>query len=213
MFKSLRSRILLVVCGVVFLTTGAIALFSQRVTEVALSREVNQHAHNLVAAVLLNVEIEYQSLVFHQEEMLEWRKREIKDIVSMACARIEESFRNYRQGRLSQEEAQRTVLAELRMLRYDEGKGYLFIFNMDIPWPRVILQPIAPGEEGTTPDDPRYYTVLGSGKHLLVAMADVCRKDGEGFVDYQWIKPGKTELLPPRNPRYHRCVCSENGAG
>jgi methyl-accepting chemotaxis protein len=35
-----------------------------------------------------------------------------------------------------------------------------------------------------------------NGKRLFVDFVEICKKDGEGFVDYYWPKPGETKPVP-----------------
>lgn len=52
---------------------------------------------------------------------------------------------------------------------------------------------------GQVLDNPKYNCALGENKNLFVAFVDVCRQNGEGFVDYLWPKPiadGTTEDQP-----------------
>jgi methyl-accepting chemotaxis protein len=56
----------------------------------------------------------------------------------------------------------------------------------------MIMHPIKPeldGQNLSENKDP-------NGKRFFVEMADICKKQGEGFVDYYWAKPGFTEPVP-----------------
>ena len=58
--------------------------------------------------------------------------------------------------------------------------------------PRMVMHPMKPalnGQDLSGSKDP-------NGKHLFVEMVNVCRKDGAGFVDYMWPKPGVDEPQP-----------------
>lgn len=191
MIKSLRSRIFLVVGGLVFLTTISMTFLVQREVEKAAFSTETQHAQDLVNTVLLNVETQYESLLFHRSAMLERRKAELKNIVNLAFVHLNEFHQRAIEGSLSEEEAKLRAMNEIRPLRYDEGVGYIWINDLDPNLPRLVMHPIFPELEGKILDDPKYYSALGVSKHLLHAAAELTQKEGEGYVDYVWPKPTK----------------------
>ncbi len=85
-------------------------------------------------------------------------------------------------GRLTQPEAQARALAALRDLRYGED-GYFWINDLH---PRMVMHPTRPDLEGndlTDVQDPK-------GLFLFRKFVETGRQMGEGFVDYDWPKPG-----------------------
>lgn len=196
MFNSLWSRILLVVVGIILLTALSITFFAQRSMEKAVFSAEDQHAVDLLSAVVLNVQNEYHSLLFHRQSTLAHRKSELKNIVTLAIAHINQSYEKYQKGLLTEQQAKREALEEIRLLRYDEGVGYLWVNNLDKPLPRMLMHPVFPEIEGALLEEPRYFTALGIHKHVLGAMAEACERDGEGYVDYLWPKPAKDGPTP-----------------
>ncbi len=75
-------------------------------------------------------------------------------------------------------------------LRYgDEKSDYFWIHNLDL---KMVMHPIKPelnGKEIRGIQDP-------SGKYLFREMVAVCKKEGEGYVEYQWPKPGHEKPVP-----------------
>jgi methyl-accepting chemotaxis protein len=91
-------------------------------------------------------------------------------------------------GDLSLEEAQQLAKAAVQGMRY-ETNDYFWINDTT---PRMIMHPMKPqlnGKDLSGAKDP-------NGKHLFVEMVRVCQKDGAGFVDYMWPKPGADEPQP-----------------
>ena len=87
-------------------------------------------------------------------------------------------------GRLSREQAQRAALGAIAGLRYD-GTEYFWINDMQ---PRVVMHPTKPelnGQDVSGLKDP-------NGLALFQAFVDTVKRDGHGFVAYQWPKPGST---------------------
>jgi PAS domain S-box-containing protein len=83
-------------------------------------------------------------------------------------------------GRLTREQAQAAAILQVRSLHYgQEGKDYFWINDLQ---PRMIVHPYRPDLEGgdlSAFADPH-------GKLIFVAMADVVRREGAGYVDYMW---------------------------
>ncbi len=88
------------------------------------------------------------------------------------------------------EQAKETV----RSMRYDNGVGYFWINDNKYPYPAMLMHPISPALEGQVMNDPKYNNALGKDKNLFQAFAEVTAKNGEGYVDYLWPKPGKDGL-------------------
>ncbi len=199
MFHTLRARILLVVSGVVFITALAISFFAQRGIEQTISDSAEQHARDLMNTVLLNVETEYESLLFHKRRTLSRRKSELKNIIVLAFAHIDEYHQKQAGGLLSEQAAQQAAINAIRKLRYDDGVGYIWINDLGKPIPRMIMHPTLPELDGKIMDDPVFNTALGIGRNLFVASSDVVQAKGEGYVEYLWPKPtgaGLTEQQP-----------------
>jgi methyl-accepting chemotaxis protein len=78
----------------------------------------------------------------------------------------------------------------IAQLRYGaKNSDYFWINDMG---PTMVMHPIKPqldGKDLSASKDP-------NGKKLFLAMVDVCRDKGEGFVDYMWPMPGHDEPVP-----------------
>jgi len=85
-------------------------------------------------------------------------------------------------GAMTQEAAQQQAQETLQGMRY-ESDDYFWINDMT---PRMIMHPMKPalnGKDLSGIKDP-------NGKYLFNEFVAVCKKDGAGFVDYMWPKPG-----------------------
>ena len=115
-------------------------------------------------------------------------QKNIQDIISLELS-----------GTISHDEAQRRAAILLKNIRFNDGKGYVWINDMSEPYPKMVMHPTAPALDGKTLDDKKYNCALGKDENLFVAMRNVCQQKGEGFVDYLWPKPsseGLTEKQP-----------------
>ena len=86
------------------------------------------------------------------------------------------------EGKLTREQAQAAAIAQLKSLRYDKVE-YFWVNDMG---PKMIMHPIKPeldGKDLSEMKDP-------SGNRLFVGFVDVVKKQGAGFYDYLWPKPG-----------------------
>jgi len=104
-------------------------------------------------------------------------------------------------GKLTLAEAQKQAIAEIKQIRYDEGKGYIWINDTGKPYPKMIMHPTLPELDGKILDDPSFNTALGKKENLFVAFVEVCEKNGGDFVDYLWPKPIPGGGLMPDMPK------------
>ena len=108
-----------------------------------------------------------------------------RHVVETAYSVVSHFADQAQKGVLTTEEAQARAKAAVEAMRY-ESKDYFWINDMT---PRMIMHPIKPqlnGKDLSGVKDP-------NGKHLFNEMVKVCQKDGAGFVDYLWPKPGVEE--------------------
>ena len=73
--------------------------------------------------------------------------------------------------------------------RFAQGKGYVWIHNLDGV---MVMHPIKPALDGKGLLDMRDV----DGRYLFVAMNELCEDHGEGWVPYSWPKPGEEKSSP-----------------
>ena len=124
-----------------------------------------------------------------------------RHLVEVAYSVVAHYADQVEKGLLSQKEAQSQAVKAVETLRY-ENNDYFWINDMT---PRMIMHPMKPelnGQDLSGSKDP-------NGKPLFVEMVNVCRKDGAGFVDYMWPKPGVDKPQPKIS--YVNCFPGGNG--
>ncbi|OPZ61067.1 MAG: Blue-light-activated protein [Deltaproteobacteria bacterium ADurb.Bin510] len=193
---SLRQTILLAIVLIVLLTALSILGFVHFQTTRTILRTEDEHVRNLFATVNLNLETEYQSLLYHEDNALRQRQNELKNLDGFALTIMEGYYRASQAGSLGEAEAQRRALEELRRLRYDGGTGYFWVNDMSTPIPKVLMHPTIPEIENTYPNDPLFYQALPNGRHLLLALTEIGRDRGAGYLRYSWPKPTATGVNP-----------------
>ncbi len=117
-----------------------------------------------------------------RNNVVEGRQAEIRHLVESAWAAVDHYARQASQGMLTEEEAQARAKDAVKSLRFDEN-NYFWINDMQ---PRMIMHPLNEnlvGKDLSREKDP-------DGKAMFVEMVDLCRKEGQGFVEYVWQKPG-----------------------
>jgi PAS domain S-box-containing protein len=93
---------------------------------------------------------------------------------------------------MEKDEAQKTVIAQIRKIRYgSEGKDYFWINDMH---PRMIMHPYRSDLEGKDITD---YTD-SKGKQLFVEFVKVVEQHGAGYVDYMWQWKDSPKIIVPK---------------
>ncbi|MCC4115886.1 methyl-accepting chemotaxis protein [Aromatoleum toluclasticum] len=142
----------------------------------------------VVVAFLLFAAVMAQAVVSFRGAMEGERKGTVQHAVESVHGTLEYFHKREASGEMSREDAQTAAKAAIKGLRHGEGE-YFFITDMH---PHTLMHPIKPeldGRDMTNVADPR-------GKRLFVEFVEVVRKDGAGFVDYLWPKPGESEPQP-----------------
>ena len=118
----------------------------------------------------------------------------LKNSVEIAESIIRRQKELAEMGRVSTYEAQQNAITAIRELRFNQGKGYVWINDTSRPFPKMIMHPTVPALDGKTLDAAKYNCALGKKENLFVAMVQVTEQQNEGFVDYVWPKPTKNGL-------------------
>ncbi len=103
----------------------------------------------------------------------------LKKIVDSIASQIS-AFTKENIGELSKSELENEIKKRLKAIRY-ERNNYVWINDMDAV---IIMHPTAPHLNGKDLSEMKD----SKGKFLFREMVDVCKKDGEGMVDYTWLK-------------------------
>lgn len=108
-----------------------------------------------------------------------------RHVVETAHGLLQHYEAQERTGAMTRRQAQDAAIAAVKALRY-EGSEYFWINDMQ---PRMVMHPFRPELDGKDLSDNKD----PSGKRLFVAFVETVRRDGAGFVDYLWPKPGASE--------------------
>ncbi len=117
----------------------------------------------------------------------------LKNVIDLGNSIIQTNIKKVESGEMTEEEAKKTSMEEIRKLRYMNGTGYMWINNTARPYPTMLMHPAVPSMQGQVMDNPKYNTAMGIQQNIFSAMLDVCDKQGEGIIYYSWPKPGHVE--------------------
>ena len=120
--------------------------------------------------------------------MIEEKRAATKSVIDIAYTLVAEYEARAQQGEFSVQEAQNRALLRIKGLRYKDN-NYLWVNDMQ---PKMLMHPIQPELDGKDLSD--YKDT--NGKKLFVEMVNACKDKGEGFVDYNWPKPGTGQSVP-----------------
>ncbi|APG26529.1 hypothetical protein A7E78_00815 [Syntrophotalea acetylenivorans] len=122
-----------------------------------------------------------------KDNVLQGRRSEIKHVVETAWGVLDHYAKQSAQGLISEEEGKEKAMAAVKALRFD-GKNYLWINDFQ---PRMIMHPLDPELVGQNLAGKKDL----NGKAMFSEMAQLCRKQGQGFVEYSWHKPGSDQAV------------------
>jgi methyl-accepting chemotaxis protein len=131
--------------------------------------------------------LQYNSLSVLRENLFEDRKDKIKSLVESAHHQLNFYHEQHQSGSLTLEQAQDLAKKSIGALRFDSN-NYFWINDMT---PRVVMHPLREdlvGKDMSALKDP-------NGVELYNEFVKQVRQSGEGFVQYQWEKPGETEVI------------------
>ena len=118
--------------------------------------------------------------------LMESKRDKLRDMVNSVMALVQERYDNaVVKKSYTEEDAKREALKAISAMRFGaEGKDYFWVNDTT---PKMIMHPVKPELNGK----PVGEMADPNGKKLFIAMVDVCREKGFGYVDYMWPKPGE----------------------
>lgn len=127
-------------------------------------------------------------LYSERQLLLADRQEKVRNLVEAAHGAVGHYAAEAKAGRMAEDAAKAAALAAVRAMRYDTSE-YFWINDMS---PAIVMHAAKPELEGKDMSqlkDP-------DGKLLFNEFVAVVRKDGAGFVDYLWPKPGAKDPVP-----------------
>ena len=136
-------------------------------------------------------------IVAIKTQVTEEEKSKVRTLTEAAGAILESYKKAVDENKMTTEAAMQAAFRQIEVMRYDEGRGYFWINNMEKPYPKMIMHPISVALNGKVLDDPKFNCAMGKKQNLFQAGVDACSEHGDGYVDYVWPDPkDKDKILP-----------------
>ncbi|EJW09834.1 Methyl-accepting chemotaxis receptor protein [Rhodovulum sp. PH10] len=116
------------------------------------------------------------------------KRIELSHVTEVVLTLVQEEAAAADRGTITLDEAKRRAEARVRGLRYGNG-DYFFITDMSN---RMLMHPMQPelvGKDLSGLTDP-------NGVKIVAELVDLARKNGSGFLEYIWPKPGVAQPMP-----------------
>ncbi len=173
--------------GILFLGITSIENQGKQGLEIINSTMQNDKKEKLTDLVRNTFEIlstQYQT-AHDTTKIAKTYESELQSVVNLAFSSIQAIYDEAGQTEVWKKAQAMKII---KSMRYADD-NYLWINDMK---PTMVMHPMKPAMDGTdlaTYKDP-------NGKFLFNEFVKVCEKDGQGFVDYMWPKPGKDKPVP-----------------
>lgn len=146
---------------------------------------------SILAIGLFILSIFFVIIPSFEETIMERKKEMISELTNSVWSLVEEFDIEYRNGKLSKEEALKLAASRIKQIRYGkENKDYFWIIDGH---PIMIMHPYTPelnGSNLSNYQDP-------NGKKLFVEAAELVANDGSGFIAYMWQwKDDSSRIVP-----------------
>lgn len=115
------------------------------------------------------------------------RVQALQNEVNTATSLLDSYHARAKAGEFTEQEAQKRALADLATLRWNDGHGYLFVFDSHYV---MRMHPLLPNRVGTSVQN----DADANGKRVYQAMLAVDRRDGHGVTEYVWPLPGTKDI-------------------
>ncbi len=110
------------------------------------------------------------------------RRDELRTVTEVAHKAIEQQYNEFKSGKITEAEAEDHAKASVRAMRYN-ANDYIFVLDKNTTTLVLGPRPDQEGLDGSKQKNP-------TGKYFSVEMTKLAAEKGEGYVDYEYAKPG-----------------------
>ncbi|MCE2593595.1 methyl-accepting chemotaxis protein [Motilimonas cestriensis] len=144
---------------------------------------IGQRLYSNLVIVLLGMSALIILVLFQYQQALHKEKRaQVQFEVDTVYSLIEHFHQQAKDGLYDETTAQQNAISAIKAIRYNETE-YFWINDMS---PSMVMHPIKPALDG----QPLAAIKDPNGKNLFLEFVETVKKNGGGFVAYQWPKPG-----------------------
>ncbi|WP_230474970.1 methyl-accepting chemotaxis protein [Dyella monticola] len=138
----------------------------------------------VIAIVVVGlVALTVMSSVASRGLQMQARERALGDEVATAMSLLQSYHDRAAKGEFTEAEAQRRALSAMSALRWNNGTGYVYVFDSHLT---MRMHPVMPKRVGTSIRDETDST----GKYMYRQMLAADQRDGHGLTQYMWPMPG-----------------------
>jgi signal transduction histidine kinase len=168
---------------IVAICTLSIALYTIPLTRQTTYDMAEEQAVALLDRVYDLVVAKYQEIDSYRLSALEYKKQQLRNIVSVVGGYLQKRHEDVRRGRAGKEAVQQEVLETLRTFLYDD-KDYVWVSDMN----SVLIS--HPDPKLHKADFSKVRDVYGN--LIVPPLVEMVKKQGEGFYSYWWNRLGRT---------------------
>ncbi|RJG42305.1 methyl-accepting chemotaxis protein [Motilimonas pumila] len=121
----------------------------------------------------------------HYQSILHEKRAYTRSFIDLAQHHYQQLTAKVKQGEITETQAQQQFIQFINDTRYEaDQSGYFWLQDTS---PEMVAHPLKPALNGKNLAQVKDQ----NGLNLFVAMANIARNQGGGFVDYFWAKPGQ----------------------
>lgn len=141
------------------------------------------------------------STYFSYQNLIAEKKLKTRHVVDVAYGTLERYYQKSKNGEMDEAAAKKEAIESIKAVRY-ESKEYFWLQDMGEPFPTMLMHPTSPKLDGKVMDAEKFNCAkqmqfgndgeivkTDGKKNLFVAMNEVAKKVGSGFINYDWPKP------------------------
>ncbi len=149
-----------------------------------LSGDIESLQQNFIAAekdmIKIQVEQLVQQISYERNSTEALLKKDIKDHIYQAHSIATSIYENNQHQ--SAQEIKTLITTALRNIRFNDGRGYFFIYSLE---GQSILHPVLPQMEGTSKADFQD----SRGNYIVRDLGTLAKQHGESFYHWWFVKP------------------------
>ncbi|MEO1050566.1 MAG: cache domain-containing protein [Bacteroidota bacterium] len=92
-------------------------------------------------------------------------------------------------------ELMQQALKNLSNVRFDDGEGYFWVTDNTLPYPTMLMHASKPQNVGKVMSDEKYNTEKYDKENIYKRRVELCKENGQGFVEYIMNKPGSDTVF------------------
>lgn len=189
MKSTLFEVIILIIIFIAYTIYGA----TQRAEEL-LTKYKEEEIHKIRQNLKNFVDVAYSTIDSNYKKSMDKKYLEkhygyrLINIIDVVETILKLKAQEVEDGKLTLIEAQLEAQKAMEKIKYDNGRGYIWINDTTEPYPSMIMHPLIPSLNGQVMDNPKYNCAMGKEQNLFAAFVEVSKQSRGGFVDYLWSK-------------------------